>query len=267
MKLHRLKLENFRGVTAREVVFPDAGVVVLTGRNEIGKTSMIDALDALIELPDSSRHKKIAEAKPAGRDVPVLVEAEFSIGSTRVVYTKQWLKRPSTTLRYVGGAGDGRTLTGREAHDAAEQLWGGADTALWKALRFMQAGGLTQNALTDSAALRRALECHAGQAQGDDREVASLLERVSAECDRYWTSTRKKNAKYLQAETDCRAAGTAAAEAAEELRGIAMVEEELAELTEEIAATGRKLGTARAEKAELDRAAAEIEAVYEQVLA
>ncbi|THE19185.1 hypothetical protein E1J17_02155 [Kocuria rosea] len=264
MKLHRLKLENFRGVTAREVVFPDAGVVVLTGRNEIGKTSMIDALDALIELPDSSRHKKIAEAKPAGRDVPVLVEAEFSIGTTRVVYTKQWLKRPSTTLEYISGPRSGHKLTSREAHDAAEQLWGGADTALWKALRFMQAGGLTQNALTDSAALRRALECHAGQAQGDDREVASLLERVSAECDRYWTSTRKKNAKYLQAETDCRAAGTAAAEAAEELRGIAVVEEELAELTEEIAATGRKLGTARAEKAELDRAAAEIEAVQRQ---
>ena len=53
-------------------------------------------------------------------------------------------------------------------------------------------------------------------------------------------------------------------EAAEELRGIAVVEEELAELTEEIAATGRKLGTARAEKAELDRAAAEIEAVQRQ---
>ncbi|MEX5296081.1 AAA family ATPase [Kocuria sp. CPCC 205268] len=262
MKLHRLRLENFRGVTAREVEFPDSGVVVLTGRNEIGKTSMIDALDALIELPDSSRHKKIAEAKPAGRDVPVLVEAEFSIGPTRVVYTKQWLKRPSTTLRHVGG--EGRTLTGREAHDAAEQLWAGADTALWKALRFMQAGGLTQNALTDSAALRRALECHAGQAQGDDREVASLLERVRAECDKYWTSTRKKNARFVQAETDCRAAEAAAAETAEELRGITVVEEELAELTEEIAATGRKLGTARAEKTELDRAAGEIEAVQRQ---
>ena len=44
----------------------------------------------------------------------------------------------------------------------------GADTALWKALRFLQAGGLTQNTLTDSAALRRALECHSGQTQGDD---------------------------------------------------------------------------------------------------
>ncbi|GAA1764267.1 AAA family ATPase [Kocuria aegyptia] len=263
MKLHRLKLENFRGVAAREVEFPDAGVVVLTGRNEIGKTSMIDALDALIELPDSSRHKKISEAKPAGRDVPVLVEAEFSIGSTRVIYTKQWLKRPSTTLRHIG-SGDGRTLTGREAHDAAEQLWAGADTALWKALRFMQAGGLTQNALTDSAALRRALECHAGQAQGDDREVASLLERVRAEGDKYWTSTRKKNAKYLQAETDRQQAGTAAAEAAQELRGITEVEEDLAELAEEIATTGRKLGAARAEKAELDRAAGQIEAVQRQ---
>ncbi len=264
MKLHRLKLENFRGVTAREVEFPASGVVVLTGRNEIGKTSMIDALDALIELPDSSRHKKIAEAKPAGRDVPVLVEAEFSIGSTRVVYTKQWLKKPSTTLRHVGGPADGRTLTGREAHDAAEQLWAGADTSLWKALRFMQAGGLTQNALTDSAALRRALECHAGQAQGDDREVASLLERVRAECDHYWTSTRKKNVRFVQAETDCRAAETAAAEAAEQLRGIAVVEEELAELTEEIAATTRKVGSARAEKAALDRAAGEIEGVQRQ---
>ncbi len=264
MKLHRLKLENFRGVTAREVEFPDAGVVVVTGRNEIGKTSMIDALDALIELPDNSRHKKITGAKPAGRDVPVLVEAEFSIGSARVVYTKQWLKRPSTTLRHVGGSGDGRTLTGREAHDAAEQLWGGADTTLWKALRFMQAGGLTQNALTDSAALRRALECHAGQVQGDDREVASLLERVRAECDKHWTSTRKKNVKYVQAETDCREAATAAAEAAEELRGITVVEEELAELTEEIATTGRKLGASRAEKAGLDRAAAEIETVQRQ---
>ncbi|KUG61511.1 hypothetical protein AVL61_00870 [Kocuria rosea subsp. polaris] len=262
MKLHRLRLENFRGVTAREVEFPDAGVVVLTGRNEIGKTSMIDALDALIELPDNSKHKKITGAKPAGRDVPVLVEAEFSIGPTRVVYTKQWLKRPSTTLRHVGG--DGRTLTGREAHDAAEQLWGGADTALWKALRFMQAGGLTQNALTDSAALRRALECHADQAQGDDREVASLLERVRAECDKYWTATRKKNARFVQAETDCHAAETAAAETAEELRDITVVEEELAELTEVIAATGRKLGAARTEKTELDRAAGEIEAVQRQ---
>ncbi|MFI7494108.1 AAA family ATPase [Kocuria sp. M4R2S49] len=265
MKLHRLKLENFRGVTAREIEFPESGVVVVTGRNEIGKTSMIDALDALIALPDSSKQKKILEAKPAGRDVPVLVEAEFSIGGTRAVYTKQWLKKPFTTLHHVAGPLAGRTLTGREAHDAAEQLWAGADTALWKALRFMQAGGLTQNALTDSAALRRALECHSGQAQGDDREVASLLERVSAECDKYWTSTRKKNARVVQAEEECREAEDAATRTAAQLAEITTVEEELAELTEEIASTDRKLHTARAERAELDRAAEEIGGVQRQL--
>ncbi len=264
MKLHRLKLENFRGVTAREVEFPDAGVVVVTGRNEIGKTSMIDALDALIALPDSSRKRTILEAKPAGRDVPVLVEAEFSIGPTRVVYTKQWLKRPTTTLRHVSGAAAGRTVTGREAHDAAEQLWATADTTLWQALRYLQASGLDQNALTDSAALRRALESRAGEAPGDDREVTTLLERVGAECDRYWTATRKRNAGFVQAETGCREAETAAADAAEELRGIAVVEDELAELTEEIADSGRRLAAARAERAELDRAAEQVEAVQRQ---
>ncbi|MFC4904002.1 AAA family ATPase [Kocuria oceani] len=264
MKLHRLKLENFRGVTAREIEFPDAGVVVVTGRNEIGKTSMIDALDALIALPDSSRKRTILDAKPAGRDVPVLVEAEFSIGPTRVVYTKQWLKKPTTILRHVTGTSAGRTVTGREAHDAAEQLWATADTTLWQALRYLQASGLDQNALTDSAALRRALESRAGEAQGDDREVATLLERVGAECDRYWTSTRKRNAKFVQAETDCREAETAAAAAAEELRGIAGVEDELAELTEEITDSGRKLAAARAEREELDRAAEQIEAVQRQ---
>lgn len=261
MKLHRLKLENFRGVSEREVEFPDSGVVVLTGRNEIGKTSMIDALDALLELPDSSRNRRIIEAQPAGQDVPVAVEAEFSIGPARVVYAKRWLKKPATTLRHVAGPEAGRAITGREAHDAAEQLWATADTTLWAALRYLQAGGLEQNGLTDSAALRRALEHHAGQARGDDREVASLLERVGQECDRYWTPQRKRNARYTQAETACRDAGTAAAAAAERLEKITEVEDELAELTEEITGTGGRLGAARAEQAELDRAAEQIEVV------
>ncbi|MFI7583417.1 AAA family ATPase [Kocuria sp. M1N1S27] len=265
MKLHRLKLENFRGVAEREVEFPESGVVVLTGRNEIGKTSMIDALDALIELPDSSRKRTILDAKPAGQDVPVLVEAEFSIGAVRVVYAKQWLKKPATTLRHVSGPGAGRTFTGREAHDAADQLWATADTTLWKALRYLQAGGTDQNALTGSAALRRALECHAGQSQGDDREVTTLLQRVSEECDKYWTSTRKKNTRYVQAETACRDAGTAAARTTEQLAEIATVEEELAELTEEITAADRRLGAVRAERVELDRAAEEIGGVQRQL--
>lgn len=261
MKLHRLKLQNFRGVSEREVEFPDAGVVVLSGRNEIGKTSMIDALDALLELPDSSKHRRVLDAQPAGRDVAVAVEAEFSIGPARVVYAKQWLKRPATTLRHLEGPEAGRAVTGREAHDAAAALWATADTTLWAALRYLQAGGLEQNGLTDSAALRRALEHHAGRARGDDREVASLLERVGQECDRYWTPQRKRNARYVQAETACRDAETEAAATGEQLTGITAVEDELAELAEAITDTAGRLGTLRAERAELDRSAERIEVV------
>lgn len=41
MKLHRLVLTNYRGITHREIDFPDRGVVVVAGANEIGKSSMI----------------------------------------------------------------------------------------------------------------------------------------------------------------------------------------------------------------------------------
>ena len=44
MKLHRLVLTNYRGIAHREIDFPDHGVVVVCGANEIGKSSMIEAL-------------------------------------------------------------------------------------------------------------------------------------------------------------------------------------------------------------------------------
>ena len=45
MELHRLVLANYRGIAHREIVFPDSGVVIVGGANEIGKSSMIEALD------------------------------------------------------------------------------------------------------------------------------------------------------------------------------------------------------------------------------
>ena len=51
MILHRLRLTNFRGVADREIAFPDHGVVVVCGPNEVGKTSMLEALDLLLTLP------------------------------------------------------------------------------------------------------------------------------------------------------------------------------------------------------------------------
>ncbi|MBU3752106.1 MAG: ATP-binding protein, partial [Mycobacterium sp.] len=52
MILHRLRLTNFRGVADRRIDFPDQGVVVVCGPNEIGKSSMLEALDLLLTYRD-----------------------------------------------------------------------------------------------------------------------------------------------------------------------------------------------------------------------
>ena len=54
MRLHRLRLINYRGVTECDVSFSTNGVTIVEGPNEIGKTSLPEALQLAIDLPDSS---------------------------------------------------------------------------------------------------------------------------------------------------------------------------------------------------------------------
>ena len=65
MKLHRLSVTNYRGIAHRDITFPDRGVVVVSGANEIGKTSMIEALDLLRPI-----YQKTAAYGHFGRELP-----------------------------------------------------------------------------------------------------------------------------------------------------------------------------------------------------
>ena len=69
MKLHRLVLTNYRGITHREIEFPDHGVVVVCGANEIGKSSMIEALDLLagVQGPVDEEGSQAGQADPRRR--------------------------------------------------------------------------------------------------------------------------------------------------------------------------------------------------------
>ena len=68
MKLHRLILRNYRGISFRDIEFPDRGVVVVSGANEIGKSSMIEALDLLLDSKDRSTKKEVKQVKPTHVD-------------------------------------------------------------------------------------------------------------------------------------------------------------------------------------------------------
>src|SRR5690606_30813949 len=98
MRIHRLRLVDFRGVADREVAFADSGITVVHGPNEAGKSSLTDALDMLLARHDSSEARDVRAAVPAGRDVGPYVEVEMTTGPYRFVYAKRWLRDRMTHL-------------------------------------------------------------------------------------------------------------------------------------------------------------------------
>lgn len=194
MKLHRLRLTNFRGITDRDVTFPSSGVIVLEGDNEVGKTSMVDALDFLLEEKDTSTKALVKGIKPVSADTGSAVEADISSGPYRFVYRKQFNKTTGTTLTIQSPAPE--QLTGVVAHERVLQILGTTmDTSLWKALRIMQAEKLTQANLGESGALASALDKAAGTA-GDPESNDPLISAVEQENLSYFTKTRKPTGQY-----------------------------------------------------------------------
>ena len=188
MILHRLMLEDFRGVVREEVELEPRGVLVIEGPNESGKTSLMDALEMLLEHKASSGRAEIKAASPVGRDVPVVVEAEFTVDGQRMRYRKEFVRGKRTSLEFPGSTRP--ALSGDDAHDHVRDLLDRqVDRSLWKALRIAQDEPVGQvDAAKGMGSLRRALDAAAGgeDPTGDD----SLMDRVAEERNRYLTARR-----------------------------------------------------------------------------
>lgn len=189
MILHRLRLTNFRGVAQREITFPDQGVVVVCGPNEIGKSSMLEALDLLVAYRDRSTHRDVKAVKPAHIDAGAEVEAEISTGPYRFVYRKRFHKKAMTELEIIEPKRE--QLSGDDAHERVEAMLADTlDTKLWDAQRVLQSASTDAVKLSGSDALSRALDAAAGEtdttATGDE---SLLIDRVDAEYLKYFTAT------------------------------------------------------------------------------
>ncbi len=186
MRIHRIKLCNYRGVSHSEVTFPVQGVTIIEGDNEIGKTSLSEAIDLLLAERDDSGKQRVKAVKPVQRDVGAEVEVELSTGSYRFVYRKRWHRQRETVLEILE---PGRSqFTGREAHDKVRAILDETlDEALWDAFRLKQGAQLEQAAFAGGS-LGRALDMAAGGEATGDRED-DLWERITAERERYWTAT------------------------------------------------------------------------------
>ena len=160
MKLHRVRLVNYRGVTDSDVSFSDKGVTIVEGPNEVGKTSIAEALALAVELPDSSRSARVRSVKPVNRDVGPEVEIELSSGQYTMSVNKRWLRNPTTILSISSPRSESHT--GREAHDRLREILAETlDMDLWNALRIEQGIKLNLPPFT-MPSMRRALDSAAG---------------------------------------------------------------------------------------------------------
>ncbi|ART68790.1 hypothetical protein BTO20_09495 [Mycobacterium dioxanotrophicus] len=252
MKLHRLVLTNYRGITHREIEFPDHGVVVVSGANEIGKSSMIEALDLLIEAKDRSTKKDVKQVKPTHADVGAEVTAEISTGPYRFVYRKRFHKRAETELTVLAPRRE--QLSGDEAHERVlAMLNDTVDTALWQAQRVLQSAPTAPVDLSGSDALARALDVAAGQAVSLSGDEPLLVERIDAEYARYFTGTGRPTGEWAAvikrlAEADQEVAQRAAAvaEVDDAVRRHAELTAEVSRLAEDRAQATVRLTAARA---------------------
>uniref|UniRef100_UPI001296B710 AAA family ATPase n=1 Tax=Ornithinicoccus halotolerans TaxID=1748220 RepID=UPI001296B710 len=244
MRIHRITLRDVKGIRACELNLPDAGVVVLEGPNEVGKSTVVEALDLLLDprARATSKAARVRALQPVGRDVGPSVEAELTLAGHRVRFSKQWLRQPRTELQLLAPT---RELL---AGDAAQQrfdalLEQGLDRQLWDALRFLQSGGPLVGGLCDSDALTRALDAAAGadlhSDQGED-----LLSTVETEHQRYFTPTGRPARELKEA---VRAAQHARDAAVDRHRAVHEVEQ-MSDRHEELST---RLAAAQARRAEL----------------
>lgn len=196
MRIHRVWLRNYRGVIDHTVEFPTHGVTIIEGANEKGKSSILEAVDLIIETLDSSQAKRIRDVRPADRDEVPEVEVELSTGVYHFVYRKRWFRRPRTTLTITEPRLE--RLNGRTAHDRVREIIEETlDHQLWRALRIEQwtlANRQGQNTIPsfNVRSLVDALDVAGGgdaTREGED----SLWRRICVERDKYWTATGRVN--------------------------------------------------------------------------
>ena len=252
MKLHRLVLTNYRGITHREIEFPDRGVVVVSGANEVGKSSMIEALDLLLEAKDRSTKKEVKQVKPTHADVGAEITAEISTGPYRFIYHKRFHKRAETRLTVLAPRRE--QLTGDEAHERVRVLLDKTvDLELWRAQRVLQAASTAAVDLSGCDALSRALDVAAGEAVSLSGAEPLLIDRIDAEYLRYFTPTGRPTGEWAAVVNRLRAAddevgrcAAAVAEVDDAVRRHAALTEDLARLAAQRAEATKRLTTARA---------------------
>lgn len=261
MKFHSIHLRNYRGIADSRVEFGD-GVTVVEGPNEVGKSSIHEAITHLREDKSSSRKASVKETQPVGVDAGPEVELHLSTGVFELKYRKRWIKQPFTELSVIRPRPE--QLSSDDAHDRFLAILADTvDVDLLVALDVAQGESLAQAPLAQIKALHSALnESGVEVADHDD-----FLDRIEAEYSKYFTKSGKETGDYKAANAEVPAAEAAFEELRKRSRGMDELVDNHARAAARLKSVRAQMAQALADRDEAEQAAkavAELKAVLDQ---
>ncbi|KQB86336.1 AAA family ATPase [Corynebacterium lowii] len=256
MKIHGVVIDHFRGIEHLELHgVPDSGVVVISGDNEQGKSTLMEAVLGVLREKHTATNKNVKPWKTVGSDENPRVSLNATIGPYEVEITKQWLGKKMSTLRLSGP--ETQNLSGRPADDRLEELLAQYTDADLLGALFMEQGEATAMAQAAGIpALTRVLDERTGQESRDVQADSALVQAAEKEYARYYSiKTGKNQGELKEAEK--------AENAAQETLNTARSDmENLNERVEKVERLKRRLSEAEAELPGAEKEAEKAEAEY-----
>ncbi|SEH15085.1 DNA repair exonuclease SbcCD ATPase subunit [Sphingopyxis sp. YR583] len=120
MRIHELHIENFRKF--RRPLRLDGfepGINLISDQNEAGKSTVLEALRAVLFERSGSKSERIRSFRPHGDEVAPTVELVFEVAGGRWRLRKRFLQNPSVELEGPSGR-----ATGDDAEDRLQELLG-----------------------------------------------------------------------------------------------------------------------------------------------
>ena len=266
MKLLQVELRNYRGVEGRSVEFAPEGITVVEGPNEIGKSSIAEAIDLALEELDSTAKRAVVDTRPVGKDVGPEVSLDVETGPYLFHLRKRFLRSALTELHIERPHPE--DLTGREAHERVRAILADTmDVGLWKALRIQQGSAVDQPSLADQSSLSAALDRAAGEVPAGEEEE-SLFEFAHSEYLNYWTETGRRKRESVgfgeaidEAKANLARIEGALAQIEADVESSARLEQEIGGLRERDVRQAARLGELKAQLEQLKKREAEVTAI------
>lgn len=198
MRIISLEITNYRSLkklTLSEL--DDHGVILISGENEQGKSTVVEALNNVLWTKYSSKNASVRAAKTINGTEPPEVRLHARMGSTEFVIYKRFINRPAATLEIISPRK--ANYSDNEADDKLRELLAdNLDVDLAKAMFITpdNAGLSFQPAAL--GALTSALDKQSGGDSGTD--ATGIIAAAQQEFERYYTAKGKPRAELLAAQ-------------------------------------------------------------------